>query len=144
MAKIWPDSRPPVATSGDESPRILVEKVLRMTLDLKPGNDAQRTLQSDALRELNEIRRTGWMLVELSETKLPATFLVILVLWLMIVFFGFGLFAPPNRTVNAALLFCAFVASGAVFLILELYSPVNGLLAISPRTFEIALEQLGH
>jgi membrane-bound ClpP family serine protease len=84
------------------------------------------------------------MLVELSEVRLPATFLVILVLWLVIVFFGFGLFAPPNRTVGAALLFCAFCAAGAVFLILEMYAPVSGVLAISPRTFEISLEQLGH
>src|SRR5215467_15875296 len=90
------------------------------------------------------MKRTGWMLVELAEVRLPATFLVILVLWLVIVFFGFGLFAPPNRTVGLALLFCAFCAAGAVFLILEMYAPVSGVLAISPHTFEISLEQLGH
>jgi hypothetical protein len=143
MHRIWPGAEPAAPTSGGESARALVVRLDSMIRELKPGNDAQRALQSDALRELTEIMRTGWMLVELSETKMPATFLVILVLWLVIVFFGFGLFAPPNRTVNAALLFCAFVAAGAVFLILELYSPVDGLLAISPRTFEVALEQLG-
>jgi len=93
---------------------------------------------------MTEIERTGWLLIELSETRMPTIFLVIIVLWLVVVFFGFGLFAPRNRTVDAALLFCAFCAACAVFLILELYSPVSGMLAISPRTFGIALEQLGH
>jgi hypothetical protein len=144
MHKIWPDGEPPVPASSPESARSLLEKIQSMTRDLKPATDAQRILQVDALRELTEIMRTGWMLVELSEVRLPATFLVILVLWLVIVFFGFGLFAPPNRTVNLALLFCAFCAAGAVFLILEMYAPVSGVLAISPRTFEISLEQLGH
>jgi hypothetical protein len=144
MHKIWPDGEAPVPASSPESARTLIEKIESMTRDLRPATDAQRILQVDALRELTEIKRTGWMLVELSEVRLPATFLVILVLWLVIVFFGFGLFAPPNRTVNLALLFCAFCAAGAVFLILEMYAPVSGVLAISPRTFEISLEQLGH
>jgi hypothetical protein len=141
--RIWPDGEPAPAT-GEGSPRALIEKVQSMTRDLKPATDSQRTLQSEALQQLTDITRTGWTLIELSEVRMPATFLVILVLWLVIVFFGFGLFAPPNRTVKAALLFCAFCAAGAVFLILELYSPISGLLAISPRTFELALEQLGH
>ena len=142
--KIWPDGEAPAPATGEGSPRALIEKIQSMTRELRPANDSQRVLQSDALQQLTDITRTGWTLVELSEVRMPATFLVILDLWLVIVFFGFGLFAPPNRTVKAALLFCAFCAAGAVFLILELYSPVSGLLAISPRTFEVALEQLGH
>ena len=144
MHKIWPDGEAPVPASSADSARSLIEKIQSMTRELRPATDVQRILQADALRELTEMKRTGWMLVELAEVRLPATFLVILVLWLVIVFFGFGLFAPPNRTVGLALLFCAFCAAGAVFLILEMYAPVSGVLAISPHTFEISLEQLGH
>ena len=74
---------------------------------------------------------------------MPTIFLVIIVLWLVVVFFGFGLFSPRNRTVSASLLFCALCAACALFLILELYAPVQGLLAISPRAFALSLEQLG-
>jgi len=143
MRNIWPDAESPVPTLSGELPRAAIERVQSMVLELHPANDVQRVLQSDALRDINEIKHTGWLLLEISETRIPTTFLVIIVLWLVIIFFGFGLFAPPNRTVNAALMFCAFVAAGAVFLILELYSPVSGVLGISPRTFQIPLEQLG-
>ena len=141
---VWPDAKPSAPTLNGEMPRAAVERVQTMIRELKPTSDGQRLLQSEALREITEIERTGWLLIELSETRMPAMFLVIIVLWLVVVFFGFGLFAPRNRTVDAALLFCAFCAACAVFLILELYSPVHGLLAISPRTFGVALEQLGH
>ncbi|HSS70331.1 MAG TPA: hypothetical protein VLQ46_06715 [Casimicrobiaceae bacterium] len=140
---IWPDTTPPGPTLTGETPRDAVERVQGMIRELKPANESQRVLQSEALRDIAEIKRTGWMLIELSETRMPTMFLVIIILWLVIVFFGFGLFAPRNRTVDATLLFCAFCAASAVFLILELYAPVSGLLAISPRTFEVVLEQLG-
>jgi hypothetical protein len=143
MQTIWPDTTPPGPTLNGETPRAAGERVQGMIRELKPANDSQRALQSEALREIGEIKRSGWMLFELSETRMPTLFLVIIILWLVVVFFGFGIFAPRNRTVDAALLFSAFCAAGAVFLILELYAPVSGLLAISPRTFGIVLEQLG-
>lgn len=143
MQTIWPDMTPPVPALDGESPRVAIERVQTMIRELEPATASQRILQSDALREIVEIKRTGLLLIELRETRMPAAFLVIIVLWLLIVFFGFGLFAPRNRTVNASLLFCAFCAAGAVFLILELYSPVSGMLGLSPRTFEVALEEMG-
>ena len=143
MQSIWPDVAPPMPALEGESSRAAIEQVQTMIRELRPANDPQRVLQSEALREVVEIKRTGLLLIELREARMPAAFLVIIVLWLLIVFFGFGLFAPRNRTVNAALLFCAFCAAGALFLILELYSPVSGMLGLSPRTFEVALEELG-
>src|SRR5215469_4377426 len=48
--------------------------------------------------------------------------LAVLVFWLAIVFASFGLFAPPNATVIATLFLCALSVSGAIFLILEMYT----------------------
>ncbi len=57
-------------------------------------------------------------------------FLVILVFWLTVLFVSFGLFAPTNATVIATLFLCALSVSGAVFLILELAEPFEGLIQI--------------
>jgi hypothetical protein len=143
MENIWPGVVAPPPTLQGESARTAIERVQDMTRELKPANDAQRVLQSEALREIVEIKRAGLLLIELRETRMPTPFLIIIVVWLLIVFFGFGLFAPRNRTVNAALLFCAFCAAGALFLILELYAPINGALGISPNIFGVALEEMG-
>jgi hypothetical protein len=140
---VWPD----VETSGPrlerESPREAIDRAQLMIRQLVPNTDAQRALQTETLHEMNEIKRTGWLLIELMQTGVPTTLVVVIVVWLVIVFFGFGLFAPRNHTVNVALFFSAFCAACAIFLILELYAPVKGLLAISPRAFQISLEQLG-
>jgi hypothetical protein len=87
--------------------------------------------------------RATWLLLELTQERVPATFLVILIAWLVIIFFGFGLFAPTNGTVVCALLFSALAASGAIFLILEMYDPVGGLLKISVTPLLTALQNIG-
>ena len=141
--RIWSGGEMSAEKLTTHLPALGIERVEGMIRELTPANERQRVLQSEALSGLREIKRTGWLLVQLSETQMPKVFLIIIILWLVIVFFGFGLVAPVNRTVTGALLFCALCAACAIFLILELYAPVSGLLAISPRPFEISLSQLG-
>ena len=62
---------------------------------------------------------------------MPVPFLVILLFWLTITFGSFGLFAPPNATVLTVLVLCAVSVAGAVFLVLEMDAPFQGLLKIS-------------
>jgi hypothetical protein len=54
--------------------------------------------------------------------------LIALVSWLVIIFFGFSLVAPPNATTTLALVASAFSVACAVFLILELDHPLSGLI----------------
>ena len=69
--------------------------------------------------------------------------LAVLVFWLTIVFASFGLFAPPNATVIVTLFLCALSVSGAIFLILEMYTPFEGLIQISSAPLRDALAHLG-
>lgn len=48
--------------------------------------------------------------------------------WLAIIFVSFGLFAPSNGTVIAALMIAALSVSCAIFLILELDRLFDGLI----------------
>jgi membrane-bound ClpP family serine protease len=54
-----------------------------------------------------------------------------MVLWLILVFVSFGLFAPRNVTAIASVFAAALAVSGAIFLILEMYMPFTGLIQIS-------------
>ena len=61
------------------------------------------------------------------EIGVRALFLI-LVFWLTITFASFGLFAPRNATVLAVLFVCALSVGSAVFLLLELDTPFDGVL----------------
>jgi hypothetical protein len=69
--------------------------------------------------------------------------MAVVVFWLTIVFISFGLHAPRNPTVVSVLFLCALSVSGAIFLILEMYTPFGGLIHISSTTLRDALAQLG-
>ena len=98
---------------------------------LTPRDESQRSLQSRAL-ELAEARlQARWVVVASSGTSVPLPFLVALLFWLTTAFASFGLFAPRNATVFAVLAVCALSVGVAVFLILEMDSPFDGLLKIS-------------
>lgn len=68
---------------------------------------------------------------------------MILVRWVTVIFVSFGLFAPRNTTVIVALLICALSVSRAIFLILELDRPYEGLLRVSSAPLHSALAHLG-
>jgi hypothetical protein len=69
--------------------------------------------------------------------------LAVLVFWVAIIFLSFGLFAPRNATVLAALLVCALSVSGSIFLLLELNSTFDGAIRISSAPMRDALTRLG-
>jgi uncharacterized membrane protein (DUF485 family) len=111
---------------------------------LLPKDDRQRSLKAEALSILREIRKTRWLMYEQQANLLSMPMLVILVLWLTILFISFGLYAPANGTVITSLLVSALSVSCAILLILELYTPYEGLIRISSATLRAALTQLGN
>lgn len=57
--------------------------------------------------------------------------LVVLLFWLTITFTSFGLFAPRNVTVLAVLFVCALSVTSALFLVVEMDGPFDGLIKAS-------------
>jgi hypothetical protein len=110
---------------------------------LVPQTDAQRTLQNQALKTAIELAQTRWSLFEQNNRTIPMPFLVVLVLWLTILFAGFGLLTASNRTVVFILLVCALSVATALFLILELDQPFSGFIHIPSAPLRNALAQLG-
>ena len=70
-------------------------------------------------------------------------FLIVVISWLTVTFVSFGLYAPANASVLAVLLVAALSVAAAVFLILELDGPFDGLITISSGPLRFALSQLG-
>jgi hypothetical protein len=119
------------------------EYLERKVEELSPQNDLQRRLQARAIEMTGNaaaVRELG-LLQAVGST--PAPLLITLVSWLCIIFGAFGLFTPPNATVIIALLLGALSTSGAIFLILEMNTPLDGLVTVSLSPMREALDVLG-
>jgi len=110
---------------------------------LVPANDAQRTLQGQALGLVIALAQMRWLIYEQQASSVSMPLLVVLIFWLTIIFVSFGLFAPLNATVLTSLFVSALSFSGAIFLILELYTPYRGLIQVSNAPLRAALAHLG-
>ena len=67
---------------------------------------------------------------EQAGNSISTPLVVVLVFWLTIIFLSFGLFAPRNPPVVVTMMLCALSVSGAIFLIMELNHPFEGLVQI--------------
>jgi hypothetical protein len=110
---------------------------------LAPKNDAQRSLQAQALSIAVALGQTRWLMFEQKTASVSVPLLVVLIFWLTIIFVSFGLFAPRNGTVITSLFVSAVSVSAAIFLILEMYSPWAGIIQISSAPLRVALTHLG-
>jgi len=119
-----------------------IEEVQDKLRAFAPTNAAQRWLQTRALQISSELAQMRWLVVEQSASSIPMPFLVVLVFWLAVIFASFGLFAPRHGTVYAVILACALSVSSAIFLILELDQPFEGLLKISDTPMREAIAEM--
>jgi hypothetical protein len=143
MSQIWPQESAGMVEPNALSSGAGFEEVQRKLLDLSPQNDAQRWLKSTTLQLTLDIEGARWLVVEQSGSSIQWPFLVTLVFWLAMIFASFGLFAPPNGSVIAALLVCALSVAAAIYLIVEMDQPYGGLIQISSAPLRTVLNQLG-
>ena len=126
---------PPSAAGGE----VLYERIQ----GLSPTNDTQRSLQGQALSIAVDVGKMRYLMYAQQATSVSMPLLVVLVLWLTFIFISFGLFAPFNATVVSSLFVSALSVSGAIFLILEMYTPYSGVIAVSSAPLRAALAHLG-
>ncbi len=120
-----------------------VEEIENQILRLSPGNETQRWFKSEALKLTEEVVKTRWRILGTAGGSVPRAFLVVVIFWLTVTFASFGLYAPRNATIVAVLFVAAMSVAAAVFLILELDSPFDGVIKISSGPLRYALTQLG-
>lgn len=130
IAMIWPqDSSKPANLDLMAAPGS--ERLAAAIRGLKPHDDSQRGLQARALDLVEELLQARWLVIAGTGASVPVPFFAVLLFWLTITFASFGLFAPRNAMVVTVLLVCAVSVGSAVFLVLEMDGPFDGLLKVS-------------
>ena len=141
VSQIWAEDG---GSAGPASPRVAGGEVLYDKIQaLSPKNDTQRALQSQALSIAMDTGKLRQLMFAQSSAAVSTPLLVVLVVWLTVIFISFGVFAPFNATVVSSLFISALSVSGAIFLILDMYTPYTGVIAISSAPLQTALAQLG-
>ncbi|HTK01518.1 MAG TPA: hypothetical protein VL522_17930 [Bordetella sp.] len=120
-----------------------VEHFQQKVRDLKPQNDMQRLAQAEVVLQSRDLARARWLVIQPGQGSIPGPFLTILVLWLSVLFGGFGVVSVNSRTAIATLFVCALSVSGAIFLIEDIAHPLEGMMTIARDPADMALEQLG-
>ena len=142
IEQLWPKDASKSPQVDPAPSGVALESLVDSIRTLTPQNDAQRRLQSRALDLGESLLTTRWLAVADQTTSIPFAFLVILLFWLLIIFASFGLFAPRNGTVVVVLFVCALSVAGAVFLVLEMDRPLEGLIKVSPDPLRFAHERM--
>lgn len=109
---------------------------------LKPVDAGQRWLQDQALQVGTQVLRQRWLLLEHAGPSVQPTVIVILISWVVAIFASFGMNAPRNATIVAALLICSLAIGSSMYLVLELDSPFAGVMMISSQPVRIALDHM--
>lgn len=110
--------------------------------DLRPSTPPQQFDQAKALDLMAKIAATRLLIHEQTSNAVPLLLVVVLISWLTFLFLGFGLFARPNATVFAAMLFGAFSVAAAIFLILDMNHPYSGLIHVDTKPIRSAFDQI--
>ena len=115
----------------DEQARLLLEHVREAIRALKPVDSGQKALQEQATDININLLRQRWLLIEQQGPSVQRVVMLILVSWVTVIFASFGMNAPRNGTVVVAFVVCSLAIGGAIFLILEMDRPLDGVMQIS-------------
>jgi uncharacterized membrane protein YuzA (DUF378 family) len=151
IADTWPDEpRPagaypthiktfvPGSIEGEELSAMLgqVDRALR---GLEPTDRSHQQLADLLKARMGQTLEQRWRLIETSTSTVSWPLLTLMTSWLVMIFAVFGLSSPRNRVVYVTIALCALSISSAVFMILELDTPLTGWLVASSQPLRDAL-----
>jgi hypothetical protein len=110
---------------------------------LEPQTELQQTLKGQAINMTIGLGQTRWLMYTQGTTAVSVPMLVVVTTWLTILFVSYGMHARPSLMVAGSLFLSALSVAGALYLILEMYSPYQGLIRVSTAPLRAALEHLG-
>src|SRR5574337_260685 len=143
VATIWPEDKVATANVSAFEHSGSVDEMLNVLTALKPTDDQHQALRAQALQLASDIQQIRWQAIEQSQASLPIPFLAVMLFWLSMLYVSYGLLAPKNLTVAVVQFMAALSVSGAIFLVMEMNRPLDGIIKVSSAPMLKALQFLG-
>lgn len=109
---------------------------------LSPASETQHHAIDAAMQLAREIVQTRMLMFEQLGGSISWPLVVVLVSWVSVLFLGFSLLARVHATIVATVIVGAFSVASAVFLIIELSQPYQGIIRIPDTSFRTALAHM--
>jgi hypothetical protein len=109
---------------------------------IDPQNPIQFRLLTTCINQFEVFMRARWKLIEEGHSSISMPFYIVLTLWLVIIFAGFGLNAPVNALSGVTIVLGALSIASVLFVILDLNTPYTGFFTVSSQPLREALTQL--
>ena len=138
IAGTWPSNNEPQLVDDPRAEQ-LIYQLQDAILALEPDTSRQRTLSGEMKEDVRRLIELRWTLVEEASTSLNVPLVSVLMVWLVLIFASFGYNAPRNVLVRITFTFCAASIGGAMFLIVQMDKPFEGLIKVSPAPLREAL-----
>jgi hypothetical protein len=114
---------------------------LNTLLETAPDSRKYRVQKAEELASAINDQRLR-MSLQVNDS-MSSPFMTILVLWISLLFFGFGMVARFNRIGVCGMAVGALSVASAIFLIMELSTPYDGLIMLSPAPILQTIAALG-
>lgn len=153
IASTWPDEpRPEGVDYPDptQMARIGANPILASLMNdvgletrlLEPPDPFHRRIADACIDDYKLVAQARLGVVEDVYSSMSVPFYCAVVFWLCLVFAGFGLSAPWNRTVCVVLLLGVVAVTSALVLVVDLDLPYEGLFNIPSTAMRVALARL--
>jgi len=140
LAENWPKER---ARNWQPTPKAgRIQEVYEQLRALAPKDEEHRMMQSEALALLKNLAQLRWLIIEQSSATILRPLLFVMIFWITSIFVSWGLFSRANVTSVTTFVVAALCVSGAIFLVLEMYTPYKGLLRLSSAPLRLAYDSL--
>jgi len=107
-----------------------------------PKDDAQRQLVAEALAGVVEVEGIMSNAVAQAESSITTPLLVLLVFWFAVILAGWNFISPSNGTILFVNVLCALSVSGAIYLLLQMDQPFDGVISVSDGPLRAVLPRL--
>ena len=141
LAGTWPTGNSPEVVDDPQAEQ-LIYGLQDSILSLAPQNPRQTALIDELRGEVRRFIELRWTLVGEATSSLNIPLVGVLLVWLSLVFASFGYNAPRNAVVIITFVLCAACMGGAMFLILQMDRPFEGVIKVSPAPLEKALAHI--
>lgn len=142
VAETWPGTPGVPAVVSSTTSEQMLQEVGHEIRILVPANAEQTDLRAEALDRFKSLAALRWTIIAESVTEVPSVFVLVLIVWLTLIFVSFGLFSPVNLVALTAFPLCALSLAGAIFLILEMSAPFDGVIMVGPSALQQSLAHM--
>ncbi|WP_293807472.1 hypothetical protein [uncultured Bosea sp.] len=127
---------------SDKTSERLLEDIGTALRALAPTTAPQLQIWNDIREQYRKVLALRWSLVEQAEGSIPRPLVLMLIAWLVLIFATFGFRAPRNAVVVTGFVAAAALIGGAIYLIVDMDSPFEGPIQISPAPLQRTLIEM--